>query len=135
MTDITRDENQERSEKLFFSAQLIFTKFIVCYISYVKPYTAYVNTYHRRPTLLFVNCKWKLNKRKSFCFILESAVVRNEMEVVLRCENYVQVDALTVVDFTKLYEVMRRLLLSSRVSSLVIVNKLITNSEMRAKPH
>ena len=33
-----------------------------------------------------------------FCFILESAVVRSEMEVVLRCENYVQVDALTVVD-------------------------------------
>ena len=60
-------------------------------------------------------------------------MVRNEMEVVLRCENYVQVDALTVVDFTKLYEVMRRLLLSSRVSSLVIVNKLITNSEMTAK--
>ena len=103
--------------------------------TYTPGYTEYVNTHHRRPTLLFVNCKWKLNKRKSFCFILESAVVRNEMEVVLRCENYVQVDALTVVDFTKLYEVMRRLLLSSRVSSLVIVNKLITNSEMRAKPH
>ena len=26
-------------------------------------------------------------------FILESAVVRSEMEVVLRCEDYVQVDA------------------------------------------
>ena len=128
-------ENQERSEKLFFSAQLIFTKFIVCYISYVNPYTAYANTYHRRPTLLFVNCKWKLNKRKSFCFILESAVVRNEMEVFLRCENYIQVEALTVLDFTMLYVVMRRLLLSSGVSSLVIVNKLITSSEMRAKPH
>ena len=25
------------------------------------------------------------------------------MEVVIRCENYVQVDALTVVDFTMLY--------------------------------
>ena len=35
-------------------------------------------------------------------FILESAVVRSEMEVVLRCENYVQVDALTVADFTML---------------------------------
>ena len=34
-----------------------------------------------------------------FSFILESAVVRSEMEVVLRCEDYVQVDALTVVDF------------------------------------
>ena len=35
-----------------------------------------------------------------FClvsFILESAVVRSEMEVVLRCENYVQVDALTML--------------------------------------
>ena len=68
------------------------------------------------------------------------------MEVVLRCENYVQVNALTVVDFTMLYVVTRRLLLSSRASSLVInlltiwingntlsriVNKLITNNEMR----
>ena len=33
-----------------------------------------------------------------FCFILESAVVRSETEVVLRCENDVQFDALTVVD-------------------------------------
>jgi len=33
-----------------------------------------------------------------FCFILESAVVQSELEVVLRCENYVQVDALTVVN-------------------------------------
>ena len=32
-----------------------------------------------------------------FCFVLESTVVQSEMEVVLRCENYVQVDALTVV--------------------------------------
>ena len=33
-------------------------------------------------------------ERKSylFCSILESAVVRSEMEFVLRCENYVQVD-------------------------------------------
>ena len=35
-----------------------------------------------------------------FSLILESAVVWSEMEVVLQCENYVQVDALTVVDFT-----------------------------------
>ena len=38
-----------------------------------------------------------------FCFIPESATVRSEMEVVLRCENDVQVDDLTVVDFTMLY--------------------------------
>ena len=37
-----------------------------------------------------------------FCSILESAAVRREMEVVPRCENDVQVDALTVVDFTML---------------------------------
>ena len=55
-----------------------------------------------------------------FSFILESAVVRSEMEVVLQCENYVQVDSLTVVDFAMLYVVKRRLLLSSRVSLLVI---------------
>ena len=55
-----------------------------------------------------------------FSFILQSAVVRSEMEVVLRCEDYVQVDALTVADFTMLYVVTRRLLLSSRASSLVI---------------
>ena len=60
------------------------------------------------------------------------------MEVVLRCKDYLQVDALTVVDFTMLYAVTLRrwLLLSSRVSSLVvnslrIVNKLITNNETR----
>ena len=40
-----------------------------------------------------------------FCSILESATVRSEMEVVLRCGNDVQVDALTVVDFTMLYVV------------------------------
>ena len=47
-------------------------------------------------------------------------MVQSKLEVVLRLENYVQVDALTVVDFTMLYVVVRRLLLSSRVSSLVI---------------
>ena len=42
-----------------------------------------------------------------FCHILESAVVPSEMEVVLRCENDVQFDALIVVDFTMLYVVWR----------------------------
>ena len=56
-----------------------------------------------------------------FSFILESAVVRSEMEVVLPCENYVQVDSLTVVDFAMLYVVTRRLLLSSRVSFIVVI--------------
>ena len=71
-------------------------------------------------------------------------MVRSEMEVVLRCENYVQVDALTVADFhnalcglalISFYSlrgrrlkgsfihftvgVTRRLLLSSRVSLVV----------------
>ena len=50
------------------------------------------------------------------------------MEVVLRLENYVQVDALTVVDV-----VVRRLLLSSRVSSLVI-NLLTINLSFRDGP-
>ena len=53
-------------------------------------------------------------------FILESSVVQSEMEVVLRCEDYVQVDVSTVVDFTMLYVVTRRLLQSSRVSLSVI---------------
>ena len=60
-----------------------------------------------------------------FSFILESAVVRSEMEVVLRCKDYIQVDALTVVDFTMLYAVARWLLLSSRVSSLLSLELLI----------
>ena len=38
-----------------------------------------------------------------FCSTLESAAVQSEMVVVLRCENDVQVNALTVVDFTKQY--------------------------------
>ena len=60
-----------------------------------------------------------------FCSILESAV--------LRLENYVQVDALVVVDFTMLYVVARQLLLSSRVSSLVI-NLLTINLSFRDGP-
>ena len=55
---------------------------------------------HREPTLLLVNGKQKEIKSYLFCFILESVVVRSEMEVVLRCENDVKFDALTVVDFT-----------------------------------
>ena len=47
-------------------------------------------------------------------------MVQSEMEVALPCENYVQVNALTVVDFTMLYVVTCRLLLLSHVSSLVI---------------
>ena len=58
---------------------------------------------HREPKLLFISCKWKLNNL--FCSILESAAVRSEMGVVLRCEGDVQVDALTVVDFIMLYVV------------------------------
>ena len=60
-------------------------------------------------------------------------MVRSELEVVLRRENYVQVHALTVVDFTILYVVARRLLLSSRVSSLVI-NLLTINLSFRNGP-
>ena len=55
------------------------------------------------------------------------------MEVVLRLQNYFQVDALVVVDFTMLYVVARRLLLSSRVSSLVI-NLLTINLSFRNGP-
>ena len=67
-----------------------------------------------------------------FSFILESAVVRSEMEVVLRCKDYIQVDALTVVEFTVLYAVTltRWLLLSSRVSSLVVINSFILSVEL-----
>ena len=53
-----------------------------------------------RSHLQTANGNFKKYERKSylFCSILESAVVRSEIEVVLRCENYVQVDALTVFD-------------------------------------
>ena len=52
-------------------------------------------------------CKLQMEIKKEIksylsCSILESAAVRSEMKVVLRCENDVQVDALTVVDFTML---------------------------------
>ena len=53
-----------------------------------------------------------------FCSILESAVVRSEMKVVLRCENYVQVDALTVVNFTMLYVVSRVIIDKSKLGIL-----------------
>ena len=60
-------------------------------------------------------------------------MVRSEREVILRLQNYFQVDALAVVDFTMLYVVVRRLLLSSRVSSLVI-NLLTINLSFRDGP-
>ena len=60
-------------------------------------------------------------------------MVRSEREVILRLQNYFQVDALAVVDFTMLYVVVRRLLLSSRVSSLVI-NLLTINLSFRNGP-
>ena len=65
--------------------------------------------------------EWEI-KSYLLCFFLESAVLRSEMEVVLRRENYSMFKwhALAVVDFTMLYVVTRQLLLSSRVSSLVI---------------
>ena len=90
-----------------------------------------------------------------FSFILESAVVRSEMEVVLRCKDYIQVDSLTVVDFTMLlicghahahahalvviYIVSRFIvgylflitLFSLLYTLCRIVNKLITNNETR----
>ena len=52
-------------------------------------------------------CKLQMEIKKEIksylsCSILESAAVRSEMKVVLQCENDVQVDALTVVDFTML---------------------------------
>ena len=49
-------------------------------------------------------------------------MVRSEVEVVLQCENYVQVDSLTVVDFAMLYVVTRRLLLSSRVHLFLLLS-------------
>ena len=88
-----------------------------------------------------------------FSFILESAVVRSEMEVVLRCKDYIQVDSLTVVDFIMLlicghahahalvviYIVSRFIvgclflitLFSLLYTLCRIVNKLITNNETR----
>ena len=88
-----------------------------------------------------------------FSFILESAVVRSEMEVVLRCKDNIQVDSLTVVDFTMLlicghahphalvviYIVSRFIvgclflitLFSLLYALCRIVNKLITNNETR----
>ena len=65
-----------------------------------------------------------------FSFILESAVVRSEMEVVLRGKAYIKVDSLTVVDFAMLYVVTRRLLLSSRVS-LLVINLLTSHSQSK----
>ena len=68
-----------------------------------------------------MDIKWEI-KSYMFCFFRESAVLRSGMEVVLRRENHstFKSHALAVVDFTMLYVVTRHLLLSSRVSSLVI---------------
>ena len=44
----------------------------------------------REPTLLFVNCKWKLIRDKHLfvqCSVLESAPKQSEIEVALRCKN------------------------------------------------
>ena len=57
--------------------------------------------------------------------MLESAVVRSEMEVVLRCENDVQFDALTVVDFTMLYVVWLAFHCWCHASVVVIVSRFI----------
>ena len=59
-------------------------------------------------------------------------MVWSESEVVLRWENYVQVNALTVVDFTMLYVVMCRLLLLSCVS-LLVINLLRIRERVRKK--
>ena len=58
------------------------------------------------------------------------------MEVALRCENCVQVDALTVVWFGSHFTVgvTRRLLLSSRVS-LLVINLLTIRERVREKRH
>ena len=45
--------------------------------------------------------KWEI-ETCPFCSVLKSAVEQSEMEVVLRCENNVHVNALTI-DFTMLY--------------------------------
>ena len=56
--------------------------------------------------------------------------MRSEMEVVLRCENDVQVDALAVVDFTMLYVVC--LLITNNETR---DDNEIDDSEMRDKLH
>ena len=63
--------------------------------------------------------------------------MRSEMEVVLRCENYVQVDALTVVNFTMWFGShftvgVTRWLLLSRVS-LSVINLLTIRERERVR--
>ena len=65
------------------------------------------------------------DKSYLFCSVLESAVVRSEMEVVLRCENYVQVDTLTVVDFTMLYVLWISFYCWCHAPVVIIVSRLI----------
>ena len=55
-----------------------------------------------------------------FCFIVESTVVQSEMEVVLRCERDVHVDALTVVDFICDAPSLSVFRFQSRVKSFVL---------------
>ena len=57
--------------------------------------------------------------------MLESAGVRSEMEVVLRCENDVQFDALTVVDFTMLYVVWLAFHCWCHVPVVIMVSRFI----------
>ena len=74
-----------------------------------------------------------------FCFILESATVRREMEVVLRGGNDVQVDDLTVVDFGIVCGLSCIFLFVSRGCYcrlvfhcwlLIFINKLIINQQI-----
>ena len=52
-------------------------------------------------------------------------MVRSEMEAVLRCENDVQFDALTVVDFTMLYVVSLAFHCWCHATVVVIVSRFI----------
>ena len=57
--------------------------------------------------------------------MLESVVVRSEMEVVLRCENDVQFDALSVVDFTMLYVVCLAFHCWCHAPGVIVVSRFI----------
>ena len=67
-----------------------------------------------------------------FCSILESAVVRSEMEVVLRCQNNVQVHPLSVVDFTILCVVWLAFHCRGHVSVAIIVSRFIKSTMVKA---
>ena len=55
-----------------------------------------VSTWPQGPKLLFVNCKWKLNRQNLTCFVLF-------LNLLWKLFYDAQVAALTVVDFTMLY--------------------------------